>query len=101
MKCTLSKEHTCLGNVMAMLLSWPLTMESNKCSHAGVLRARHIADDDAMALVKPRVAHSTWWIRANSCVCDGESDALFAVCMYKNVIFMCTHVVSTSKIQYI
>jgi hypothetical protein len=73
-------------------------MESSKCSHAGVLRARHIAQDDAMALVKPRVAHSTWWFRANSCVCDGESDALFAVCMYKNVTFACIHVVSKSKV---
>jgi hypothetical protein len=78
-----NKEHTCFGNVMTMLLSWPLTMESSKCSQDGVLRARHIAEDDAMALVKPRVAHSTWWFRANSCVCDGESDALFAVCTYK------------------
>jgi len=73
-----------------MLLSWPPTMESSKFTHAGVMRARHIAEDDAMALIKPRVAHSAWWFRANSCICDGESDDLFAVCMNRNFMsFLC------------
>jgi hypothetical protein len=43
-----------------MVLSWPPTIERSKFTHAGVLRALHIAGEDAMALMKPRVAHSTW-----------------------------------------